>query len=99
MTPNNGASLNLCFIGQHIAKMSGLFILAFSKKLRACTACYVQYNAPTEEVRLEGDLEDQSVEIPKRHFIGKAGSMLDTSNISIASSTASISGNKIFVLK
>ena len=65
----------------------------FSKKLRACTACYVQYSAPTEEVKLEGDLEDQSVEIPKRHFIGKAGSLLDTSSMSIASSTASFSGD------
>lgn len=62
-----------------------------SKKLRACTACYIQYSTPMEEAQLNSELDEQSVEIPKRHFIGTTGSLHDTSTISIASSTASLS--------
>ena len=41
---------------------------------------------------MDSDIEEQSVEIPKRHFIGRSGTLQDTASISIASSTASFTG-------
>ena len=78
---------------EHLPCYTQNFPLIFSKKLRACTACYIQYSTPTEETKMDSDIEEQSVEIPKRRFIGQSGSALqDTSSLSMVSSTGSLTG-------
>ena len=46
---------------------------------------------------MDSDIEEQSVEIPKRRFIGQSGGALqDTSSLSMVSSTGSLTGT-IFI--